>query len=169
MPAAPRTAVFAFAVLALLGAACTKEEAPTTGAPPATEEATAPPAGESPDTEPTAGGEVGTASLPSGFPSSFPLPDGSAPVYSFGDASGLYVWFSSPESIEDLKAFFEGELPGAGWTVESAGEYSGPEGTVVTLTVSGEGWTGLVMLGTGDAASTFEGDFAFYVALNPVA
>ncbi len=115
-----------------------------------------------------AGGTVGTGQLPSGFPESFPLPDGSTPVYSYGGPDGMFVWFSSPSSYDDIKGFFVDNLPPGGWSIDSQAEYSGPDGAVLTLSLSGEGWSGVLVVGKGDAAAGgFAGDFAFYVSLTP--
>jgi hypothetical protein len=110
--------------------------------------------------------QIGTADLPETFPSEFPLPDDAKPVYSFSDSSGVFVWFSSAMSLDDLKSFFEGGLPGNGWTVNNTFSMSGTDGDVVSYDISGNGWSGMLVLGQGGEAVGFTGDFAFYVSLS---
>ncbi len=110
---------------------------------------------------------IGTAELPEGFPSEFPLPDDATPVYSFADTSGSFVWFSSGMSTDDLNAFFQSELPANGWSIDSTFSMSGADGSDVTsLGISGNGWSGAIAVGNGgDASAGFGGEFAFYVTL----
>lgn len=110
----------------------------------------------------------GGAEIPSGFPSQFPLPDGATPVYS-GSAGGSFsVWFNSSQSIEDLRTFFDSELPSNGWTVQNKADFSDSNGTYSVYTISGNGYDGGVYLGEGGAAAGgFTGDFAFFVTLTP--
>lgn len=111
---------------------------------------------------------VGGGGIPSGFPSQFPLPDGASAVYS-GAAGGSYtVWFSSPQSIDDLRTFFDSELPGNGWTVQNRADFSDSNGAYTMYTINGNGYDGGVYLGEGGAAAGgFSGDFAFFVTLTP--
>jgi hypothetical protein len=110
----------------------------------------------------------GGAEIPSGFPSEFPLPDGATPVYSASAGGSFSVWFSSSQSIEDLRAFFDSELPAGGWTVENKADFSDSTGAYSVYTISGNGYDGGVYLGEGgSAAAGFSGDFAFFVSLAP--
>jgi len=113
--------------------------------------------------------QIGQAELPDGWPADFPLPDDAEPVYSVGAEGGVSVWFSTGQSIDDLKAFFTEALPAAGYAIDSTTEFSDAQGSYSVMVVSGNGMEGGVYLG-GSAAGTapgFEGEFDFWVTLSP--
>lgn len=87
--------------------------------------------------------------LPADFPADFPLPDGADAQ---GGASGagrdVVASFNVDGSVADNVAFFESELPAAGYEItQSSG---GDTGRVISVT--GNGWTGQVTIT--DAIST---------------
>jgi hypothetical protein len=106
--------------------------------------------------------------LPDGFPTEFPLPDGVEVAFS-GSSGGSYaIWFSGGQSFDELKSYFENELPANGWNVDSSlgGATEGAEYHVFVVT--GNGYSGGVMIGTGaPGAEGFEEEFAFFVTLAP--
>lgn len=171
MPAARtalRTALLGVLALALLGAACKKEETaapvPAADGSPATSEPTQEPTG-APEGEVTVGD---AAELPDDFPGEFALPDDAVPVYSYSDQSSMFVWFSSAQSGDELAGFFDDALGGGGWTVVNEYEMDSPQGMIVTRQFEGNGWEGILVIGESqDTAGPFEGDFAFYVNLWP--
>lgn len=110
---------------------------------------------------------IGGGELPEGWPDSFPLPEGAELAGSASSPGNYVVWFSSEGSaLEDLKAFFDDELPANGWTIESELDFGDDAGSYSAYAISGNGYSGGVYVGEGAPGSEgFEGDFAFWVAL----
>jgi hypothetical protein len=131
---------------------------------------TSPPVVVSPTTYSSGGTSVniGGGSLPTGFPSTFALPDGATPVNSVSGAGGFFVWFSSPQSIDDLRSFFDENLATNGWKIDSKTDVSSSGGQYTAYTIEGNGFSGVVYLGSGaPGASQFGGQYQFYVQLSP--
>lgn len=119
-------------------------------------------------TVPSATIAVGTGELPSGFPDSFPLPDGATPVNSVSVAGGSFVWFASDRSVEDLRSFFDENLSKDGWKIDNKADITGPDGEYTFYLIKGNGSTGGVYIGAGAPGSdAYTGQYAFYVALSP--
>ncbi len=114
---------------------------------------------------------IGTGEYPEGWPSTFPVPEGAAPVYSVGAAGGVSVWFATDQSADEVKAFFAEALPAAGYTIDSTTDFGDAEGSYTVMSISGNGSTGGIYMGegAGAAAAGFEGDFDFWVTLGPQA
>jgi hypothetical protein len=110
---------------------------------------------------------IGGGELPEGWPDTFPLPEGAELAGSASSPGNYVVWFSSGGSTqEDLKAFFDDELPANGWTIESELDFGDDAGSYSAYAISGNGYSGGVYVGEGAPGSEgFEGDFAFWVAL----
>jgi hypothetical protein len=108
---------------------------------------------------------IGGGDLPEGWPEEFPLPDGAEVAGSASQPDNYVVWFSGGgASMDDLRSFFEEELPANGWNIESTMDLGGDGFAVYTIT--GNGYTGGVYVGEGaPGAEGFEGDYAFWVAL----
>ncbi len=112
--------------------------------------------------------DIGGGSLPEGFPDSFPLPDGATPVNSVGGTDGYFVWFSSDQSVDELRSFFQENLPSSGWTISNTMETTTAEGTFTIYTISGNGFSGGVYVGeSASGTDTFTGEYAFNVQLYP--
>jgi hypothetical protein len=106
--------------------------------------------------------------LPDGFPESFPLPDGSEVLFSGSAGDSYAIWFSSDLSFDDLKSYFGEELSSSGWSTDAPFEGSAEGAEFAVYTVTGNGYSGGVMLGTGaPGAEGFEEEFAFFVTLTP--
>ncbi|HEY7477139.1 MAG TPA: hypothetical protein VIB62_02785 [Actinomycetota bacterium] len=159
-----RAAVVAIVLVAVAGAACAGDEdppgagadlVPATGTP---SEATPPPSL-----------DVVVGELPDGFPTSFPLPEGSEPSGSASIGAGYVVWFSSQDvPIDDLPSFFNEELPAEGWTIVSEVDVSQGGVDYHAFEIEGHGYTGGIYLGEGaPGAEDFEGEYAFWVRLSP--
>lgn len=112
---------------------------------------------------------IGVAEIPEGFPSEFPLPDGSEAVNSVAAPGSYSVWFTAPQAQEELKTFFDSGLPANGWTVASKTDFAEAEGTVTLYTINGHGFDGALYLGQAGAAAGFGGEFAFWVTLTEMA
>ncbi len=117
------------------------------------------------------GGQVniGTGDYPEGWPSDFPVPDGATPVYSIGAAGSSSVWFSTDQTTDEVKSFFESALPSAGYTIDSTADFSDANGDYTVMSISGNGMSGGVYMGAGAAAAAgagFGGDFDFFVTLS---
>jgi hypothetical protein len=111
---------------------------------------------------------VGGGSLPSGFPSSFPVPDGATPAYTVSGAGGYFVWFSSSQGLDELRSFFDENLPSNGWTVDSKMDFTTSTGSYTVYLISGNGLSGGVYVGEGaPGADAFSGQYSFYVQLSP--
>ncbi len=111
---------------------------------------------------------IGTGELPEGFPASFPLPDGSAPVGSASQGGTFVVWFSSTSGVDDVKDYFDDALASDGWTIDAQIDYSQQGITYKAYTISGNGYGGQVLVGEGaPGAVGYEGEFAFWVSLTP--
>lgn len=161
--------------VAVVASGCSKKESGSGGQATGGGLATSPPVATSPAAEtpsPTvisSGGttvNIGSAQIPDGFPSEFPIPDGAAPVNSVAAPDSYALWFTSSQSLEDLRSFFDEQLPANGWKVESKADFSDSSGTATVYTISGNGWSGGLYLGEGAAANMgFSGDFAFFVSL----
>lgn len=110
---------------------------------------------------------IGGGELPEGWPDSFPLPDGAELAGSASSPGNYVVWFSSGGAeLDDLKSFFDEELPANGWTIDSELDFGDDAGSYSAYSISGNGFTGGVYVGEGAPGSEgFEGDFAFWVAL----
>lgn len=162
-------------LLVLNAAACSGSEEDGEGS-----EATAAPTTEGQAEEPDDGAEptmvissgsetvsIGGGELPEGWPDTFPLPEGAELAGSASSPGNYVVWFSSGGStLEDLKAFFDDELPANGWTIESELDFGDDAGSYSAYAISGNGYSGGVYVGEGAPGSEgFEGDFAFWVAL----
>jgi hypothetical protein len=167
-----RFALIAGALLiALVAAGCSKNEetnagqtsqASATGA----ESTTSPTEAVSPTGTTTI--NIGGGGLPSGFPSSFPIPDGAQAVYSLGGTDGYWVAFSSSQSADELRSFFHDNLQANGWTLTSEANVNTSTGTGTVYTIDGNGFTGGVYLGEGAAgAGEYAGEYAFVVVLSP--
>jgi hypothetical protein len=118
------------------------------------------------------GGQVniGTGDYPEGWPSDFPVPEGATPAYSIGAEGSVMVWFSTDQSTEEVKSYFQDALPSAGYTIDSQADLSDTSGTYSVLSITGNGWTGGIYIGSGAAAAAaagFGGDFDFFVSLSP--
>jgi hypothetical protein len=113
--------------------------------------------------------QIGQAELPDGWPADFPLPDDAKPVYSVAVEDGVSVWFTSGQSIDDLKAFFTEALPAAGYEVGPTTEFGDANGSYAVVPFSGNGSEGAVYLGSSStgAAPGYTGEFDFWVALGP--
>lgn len=143
--------------------ATTATTAPTTG-----EEEPSEDGGASPSVVISSGSEtvsIGGGELPEGWPEEFPLPDGAEVAGSASSPGNYVVWFSAGDSgMNDLKGFFEEELPANGWSIDSTMDLGGDGFSV--FTISGNGYTGGVYVGEGAPGSEgFEGDYAFWVGL----
>ena len=162
-------------LLVLTAAACSGSEEDGEGS-----EATAAPTTEGQAEEPDDGAEptmvissgsetvsIGGGELPEGWPDTFPLPEGAELAGSASSPGNYVVWFSSGGSTqEDLKVFFDDELPANGWTIESELDFGDDAGSYSAYAISGNGYSGGVYVGEGAPGSEgFEGDFAFWVAL----
>lgn len=116
-------AVAMLAAVALV--ACGAEPDESVGAPQATEGAAEPEAADtsepadeagSPDDSEHATG--GAGQLPDTFPETFPLPDWAVIRNSYGVGSAAIVHLAFEDrSLEDVVAFFDEELPAAGWEI----------------------------------------------------
>lgn len=112
--------------------------------------------------------DIGGGSLPEGFPDAFPLPDGAAPVNSVSGAGGFFVWFSSGQSVDDLRTFFDDSLSGGGWKITSKADFGDSTGQYTAYTIQGNGYGGVVYIGAGaPGADAFGGQYQFYVQLSP--
>lgn len=163
----------------LVGSACSKKSTTTSQpgggglitSPPAASATTGVSSSATTPIDTSSGGvSVGTGSLPDGFPSEFPIPDGSTPAYSASEGGqGFAVWFASDKSLDELVSYFDGALPGSGWTVVSKVNASdSANGSYTAYTIMGNGYSGGIYLGTGAPGSQgFSGNFAFFVVLSP--
>ncbi len=155
-------------VVLLVAAACSKEEGGGGGG--GAEETSAPSPALSPTvfSSGTTTVEIGGGNLPATWPEEFPLPDGATPVYSLATGGGAYVWFASPQGIDELRGFFDENLPANGWTVDSKQDFSDTSGAFSIYGITGNSFTGTVFLGEGSSVpGGFTGDFAFAVILDP--
>ncbi|MEW6060259.1 MAG: hypothetical protein AB1551_09020 [Actinomycetota bacterium] len=110
--------------------------------------------------------DIGGGTLPEGFPDSFPIPDGATPVYSVS-SGGYGVWFSSSQSSDELRSFFDENLPGNGWTITVKSDFTSSTGTGTVYVIEGNGFNGGVYVGEGAPGSgIFSGEYAFWVTLN---
>lgn len=111
---------------------------------------------------------IGGGDIPEGFPSQFPIPDGASVVYT-ASASGSYsVWFSSDSTLDELKSFFDDQLPSNGWSVDGKFDFSDANGAYRAYSITGNGFSGGVYVGEGaPGADTFSGNFSFFVVLSP--
>lgn len=172
-------ALAALLTLVLVGSACSKKSTtanqPGGGglvtSPPAASATTgAPSSAVTPIVTSSGGVSVGTGSLPDGFPAQFPIPDGATPAYSASkNGQGFAVWFASDKSLDELTSFFDGALPGSGWTVASKTTASDQaSGSYTGYSITGNGYSGVIYLGsTAPGAAGFSGNFAFFVVLTP--
>jgi hypothetical protein len=114
---------------------------------------------------------IGTGDYPEGWPSDFPVPDGADPAYSVGANDGVAVWFASDQSADEIKAFYEGALPAAGYTIDSTVSNISGSSSYTVMSVSGNGWTGGIYMGSdlGSIAPGYSGNFAFWVTLSATA
>lgn len=88
----------------------------------------------------TGGGNVvfGEGELPEGFPADFPIPEGANIGSTLVTDSRTEVALVAPDSIENVAAFYEAELPGVGYEVVSV------EANRITFTDTGiEGTVGM--------------------------
>jgi hypothetical protein len=109
---------------------------------------------------------IGTGELPAGFPDSFPIPDGATAVYS-ASTGGYAVWFSTTQSADELRSFFDENLPSNGWTITVKSDFGSSEGTGTIYVIEGNGYSGGVYVGEGAPGSdVFSGQYAFWVTLN---
>jgi hypothetical protein len=112
--------------------------------------------------------DIDTGELPDGFPDSFPLPEGAAPVGSASQGGTFLVWFSSTSGVDELTTYFDDELASNRWTIVAQVDYSQEDVNYKAYTISGNGYAGQVLVGEGaPGAVGFEGEFAFWVSLTP--
>ncbi len=99
--------------------------------------------------------QFGSGELPEDFPEDFPLPDdfqvtfsGSGSDVGEGDY-GAYVTGTTEESVNDLKDFYDSELPDAGYDVQgsASSDFQGTEGASISF--EGNGISGAVIIGAG--------------------
>lgn len=102
--------------------------------------------------------EVGTgATLPDGWPDSFPLPDGISAVGSFSEADvGFTVSWTADAGTDvvGLFDFFDAQLPANGWTIDQKLDSSDDSGTYRTYVISGNGYSGMVYVSSYTEMST---------------
>jgi hypothetical protein len=106
----------------------------------------------------------GAVSLPAGFPESFPIPDSAVLVQSLG-ADGYVLGFSSGQTLNELRSFFDENLPHNGWSIDREGELTDSQGRPFTLyEISGHGFYGSLYV---HGSPTPPGEFPFSVGLFP--
>ncbi len=96
-----------------------------------------------------AGVDNASIPLPTGFPESFPLPEGALVFadYSMPQEEGDYqVFFELTGSFEETVAFFEAAFPDAGWEIQSTQDYSSGETQSLEIRVAGYGFEGRVLI-----------------------
>jgi hypothetical protein len=164
----------ALAALTLAAAACSGDAEPSDEGPSQTtssSSSSAPQTGSSSPSIVISSGSETVAiggDLPEDFPSQFPLPDDVTVAYSASSGEGHLVWFGTDASFDELKSFFDDELPANGWTVDAAFDFDDANGQYRAYTISGNGYAGGVYIGEGAPGSeAFEGEFAFFVILSP--
>jgi hypothetical protein len=172
-----RIGVVAFVMLALVGAACSKETTTTTAAGGDDTQTTQPGGEDTPTSTPSivisSGSEtvsIGGGEIPENFPAEFPLPDDAQVVFSGSSGQDFAIWFSSSMSLDELNAFFDAGFPANGWTIDGQFDFTDASGGYRAYSVTGNGYTGGVYVGEGAPGSEgFGGDFAFFVVLSPEA
>ncbi|MEW6060258.1 MAG: hypothetical protein AB1551_09015 [Actinomycetota bacterium] len=111
--------------------------------------------------------DIGGGTLPEGFPESVPIPDDAGPVYSFSRSDKYSVFFSCDKSLQELRSFFDENLPKNGWTIEDRIDGRSASAKYTVYLIRGNGFSGGVYLGEGvEGSSTFSGEYAFYVLLS---
>jgi hypothetical protein len=90
--------------------------------------------------------EIGGTTLPDGFPDCLPIPDGTTLVdahnYEYSYENGYSVWLSSDQSLDELRTFYQENLPRNGWTIRDKVEAASGYGPITHYVIAGNGFRG---------------------------
>jgi hypothetical protein len=118
---------------------------------------------------------IGEQKIPDNFPKDFPIYPGSKPTGTMSgsnsqkDSIGFWVVFSTDDSIDKVKAFYDKEFKAKGWavdntmTIDKSATWGISKGTLAGTAVAGvgdneKGTAITVMLGSKDETTPAEGD-----------
>ncbi|HDP69233.1 MAG TPA: hypothetical protein ENN38_00260 [Actinobacteria bacterium] len=104
--------------------------------------------------------EIGTGTkIPDNWPNDMPIYS-NAEIQGVADISGetgqesLTVILTTPDSIDEIKAYYKKELPANGWTVQDSVSFSDKEDSFGGFTITKGARNGNVTFGTSDEETT---------------